>query len=461
MIDDLRPELGCYGKKHISSPEIDRLAKTGQLFARAYANYPLCGPSRATLLSGLYPSSSRFTVWNCSLDDDVKGLVSLPMHFKNNHYKTLSLGKVFNNLEDGNGSWDELWRPVVNSPEIIAWEYLSKGGREVFEQVNQGRALDTRLRNSHQLPKMGPAFEAPDVGDDAYVDGRLSFKAVEKLQELRLKPEQPFFLSVGFHKPHSPFNAPKRYWDLYDREKIQLPANPHPAQGVPDHMKVDQAGVRSYHGIPPTGTFSDSLSRELLHGYYACVSFVDRQVGRILNALEHYGLAENTIVILCGDQGHQLGEHGLWDKVKSYSTSLQVPLIVRVPGKAKNVTQMELTSLIDLYPTLCELAGISKPFHLQGRSLVPTLTNPGVLSNDAAFCRSHRNAETIYTQTHSYTEFFGNDGKREGRVLFDLATDPNENYNVSEKAENQAIVSELSNRLRKHLESRDIIQLRK
>jgi iduronate 2-sulfatase len=459
MVDDLRPELGSYGKKHMVTPHMDRLAKTGQLFTRAYTNFPTCGPSRASLLSGLYPSRSRFKEWNCSQDKDVPGIVSMPMHFRNNHYKTISLGKVYNNMDDGKGSWDEHWRPVISSTEMIGWEYLSKAGIQTFEQLNLDRHADTRTRTSNHLPKKSFAYEGPDVPDNAYMDGKTSDKTIEKLQELRLNPTQPFFLSVGFYKPHWPFNAPAKYWDLYNRDKIQLPANQYPSKNAPDIMTIDRGGLRSHYGIPQTGPLPDTLAKTLLHGFYASVSYIDSQVGKILNALEYLGMHENTIVILWGDQGQELGEHGIWDKNKSFSTSLQIPLIVKVPGKKANVKVSELVESVDLYPTLCELAGIAKPFHVQGRSIVPVLNATAGQTKGAVFCRAVPEGETIITQTHAYTEFYDRHKKVTARALFDLRNDPDENNNIAEAPASKAIVSELSSKLGEHLKSRDQISL--
>jgi iduronate 2-sulfatase len=459
MVDDLRPELGSYEKKHMVTPHIDRLAKMGQLFTRAYTNFPTCGPSRASLLTGLYPSRTRFNEWNCSQDKDVPGVVSMPMHFRNNHYKTISLGKVYNNLEDGKGSWDEIWRPVISSTEMIGWEYLSKAGIETFAQLNQQRLSDVTPRTSNHLPKKGFAFEGPDVEDAAYMDGKTTDKTIEKLQELRQNPTQPFFLTVGFYKPHWPFNAPAKYWNLYNRDQIQLPANQFPPTNAPDIMKLDQGGLRTHYGIPRTGPLPDSLAKSLLHGFYASISYIDSQVGKILNTLEYFGMDENTIVILWGDQGQELGEHGLWDKNKSFSTSLQIPLIVKVPGKKTNVKVSELVESVDIYPTLCELTGIRKPFHLQGRSIAPVLNATGGKVKEAVFCRATPEGETVITQTHSYTEFYDQHKKVKARALFDLRTDPDENHNIAEAATSKAIVAELSRRLEEHLKSRDQISL--
>lgn len=459
MVDDLRPELGVYGQEHMITPHIDRLANKGTLFKKAYTNFSICGPSRATLLSSLYPSNKRFLEWNCSLDQDVPGVVSLPMHLRNNNYRTISYGKIFNNLDDGKGSWDELWRPVVDSPDMIAWEYLSKEGRKIFEDINQARLKDLRTRTSNHLPLYGPAYESADVPDDAYMDGKVAVKAIEKLQELKLNTAQPFFLAVGFYKPHSPFNAPKKYWDLYDPATLPMPALTQPALNAPDLLKVDRGGVRGYYGIPKKEPIPDSLARAIRHGYFACVSYIDTQVGKILNALEYYGLDKNTIVIFIGDQGHQLGDHGLWDKNQCYQTSSQVPLIVKLPQQEKPMVLSQLVENVDLYPTICDLVGLRRPFHLQGKSFAKLFSKPELAGKEAVYYRSSPNGETILTANYAYTAYYDPKKRLVAQVLFDLQKDPYENNNVANQPTYAAIQAELKTKLEQHLLNREQIKL--
>lgn len=456
MVDDLRPELGCYNQSYIISPNIDRLARMGQLFTNAYVNYPVCGPSRATLLSGLYASRTRFLSWNCSQDEDVHGIVSLPMHFKNHHYKTVSLGKVYNNFEDGKGSWDEVWRPAVTT---AVWDYQTRDGIKVFEDLNAEREQDIEVRNNSNLPRRGLAYEQADVPDVAYMDGRIASEAIERLQEFKTN-SQSFFLAVGFQKPHLPFNAPRKYWDMYDEKKIRMPRNADRPRDAPDASMHNYSELRAYYGIPKTDPISDSLGVKLIHGYYACVSYVDSQIGRVLNELENLGLDDNTIVVLWGDHGWQLGEHGLWCKHANYRTSLQIPLIFKVPYKSGGIQQTALVESVDIFPTLCDLAGLSKPFHLQGKSFAPLLDNPQMGGKDAIFSRSPLAGETIITRTHSYTEFFDSVGKVRTMMLYDLTVDSQENINVAGRPENKQLIKNLGERLHRHISERDIISLR-
>ena len=455
MVDDLRPELGCYDQAHIKSPNIDRLARMGQLFTQAYVNYPVCGPSRAILLSGLYGSPNRFNGWNCSQDQDVPGLVSLPMHFKNNNYTTVSLGKVYNNFEDGKGSWTEVWRPAMTT---TAWDYQSEEGISIFKRLNEDRQYNTQARNNQNLPNRGPAFESPEVQDVVYEDGRIASKAMEKLQEFKGSGEA-FFMAVGFKKPHLPFNAPKRYWDLYDREEIELPDNFYPPKNAPKESLHSYSELRAYSNIPNEGPFSEELSKALIHGYYASVSYVDSQVGRVLDELENLGLDESTIVVLWGDHGWQLGEHALWCKHSNFNTSTLIPLIFKIPGKSANIKQEALVETVDLYPTLCDLAGINSPLHVQGKSFVKLLDDPKAEGKNAIYSRSNLGGETVLTKTHAYTEFYDSKGTLKSKMLFDLANDPDENENTVDKPQNKAIVAQMSELLKNHMVNRNSIPL--
>ncbi len=451
VVDDLRPELGCYGKTQIKSPNIDRLAMSGIVFNNAFANYPVCGPSRASLLSGIYPSTKRFAIWNASQDKDAPGIVSLPMYFKNNNYQTVSLGKVYNNFEDGKGSWVKSWRPPVTN-----WDYQSKESIRVFEERNKERYKDKHVRDNNNLPQRGPAYEDPDIPDISYEDGRIASRAVEELQNFS-NSDEPFFLAVGFKKPHLPFNAPKKYWDLYKKKDFKLPPNYFFPKDAPDIARLNWAELRFFYGIPSSGPLPDTTAINLIHGYYACVSYVDAQIGIVLNALEELGLSENTIVVLLGDHGWFLGEHGFWTKQSNMEKGPHAPLIVKVPWKNGDVHTSALVEFVDIYPTLCELAGLSLPVHLQGKSLAPLLDDPSAPWKESIFYRAGT-GETILTKTHAYTEWINNKtGQPYARMLYDHRTDPEENVNVADKPENQKLVEGLHEKLTRHLKARDSI----
>ncbi len=452
-VDDLRPELGCYGKAHIKSPNIDRLAMSGVIFNNAFANYPVCGPSRASLLSGIYPGQKRFINWNCSQDKDVPGIVSLPMYFRNNNYQTVSLGKIYNNFEDGKGSWVKNWRPPVTN-----WDYQSKESIRVFEERNKERYKDKHVRDNNNLPQRGPAYEYPDIPDISYEDGRIANRAVEELQNFSNSGE-PFFLAVGFKKPHLPFNAPKKYWNMYDKKDIQLPSNYFFPKNAPDAARLNWDELRFFAGIPSAGPLPDTTAINLIHGYYACVSYVDAQIGLVLDALEGLGLAENTMVVLWGDHGWFLGEHGFWTKQSNLEKGPHAPLIVKVPWKNGGLKTNALIEFVDIYPTLCELAGLNTPIHLQGKSFAPLLDNPFSPWKESIFYRAGA-GETILTKTHAYTEWIDNKtGQPYAQMLYDHRIDPEENINVVDKLENQKLVEELHEKLNKHLKIRDNISI--
>ncbi len=438
-VDDLRPELGCYGEPQIKSPNIDKLAESGLTFNRAYCNIPVCGASRASIMSGLRPNSHRFLDYSCWQDKDVPGVVSLPMHFKNNGYTTVSLGKIYHHATDGKGSWSEApWHP---QGDWKGWQaYVTPESKKQIVKKKNGRIS-------------GPSFEWPDAPDDIYPDGKLADKTINTLQELKTSGE-PFFLAVGFLKPHLPFNAPKKYWDMYDFDKIELPDNMQKPKNAPDQCMHNFGELRNYSDVPDEGPLDKNFMRKLIHGYYACVSYTDAQIGEVLDELDRLGLAENTIVILWGDHGWHLGEHNLWCKHCNFEKVLHTPLILRVPGKKKNLKTDALVEYVDVYPSLCELAGLPKPFHLQGDSFVPLTENPGQPWKEEVYCRWIK-GETVVTQSHTYTEWFGKSGETTARMLYDLNKDPEETINISEEKENAILVEKLSEKLKAHISKRD------
>jgi iduronate 2-sulfatase len=457
-IDDLRPELGCYGQDHIKSPNIDRLANSGILFSNAYSNYPVCGPSRASVLSGLYTSTNRFSPrFDVSQDDHLPGVVSLPMHFRNHNYTTVSIGKVYHNFNDGKGSWNRIWTPATIT-STAWWDYQSAEGIRVFDELNKDREKDSRIGDDRPMPKNGLPYESPNVPDNAYKDGKITIRAIEELQQFQNNSE-PFFLAVGYIRPHLPFNAPEKYWDLYDHEDIKLPSNYSFPKGAPDAARFNWGELRSYHGIPKEGPLPDSLALKLIHGYYACVSFIDAQVGLLIDALEDLGLVDNTIIVLWGDHGFFLGEHGFWSKHSNMKRAAHSPLIMSVPWEKHGLKTDALVEFVDIFPTLCELAGLSLPFHLQGKSFAPLIDDPDLPWKEEIFYRI-RNGETILTKTHAYTEWINHaTGKSYARMLYDHLVDPEENENVSEYPANKKLIKDLQQRLHNHISARDRVEL--
>ncbi len=429
-IDDLRPQLFCYGREQMVSPNIDRVAHDGVVFTRSFCQVPVCGATRASLLSGVRPTRDRFTNYYTWVDEDLPGALTLPEHFRNHGYVTLSNGKVFHHRTDcAERSWSaEPWHPAGIAKE--SWRnYL----------LPENKALD--VAHDHR----GPPFECADVPDNAYFDGQIADRTITDLRRLA-KEGEPFFLAAGFIKPHLPFNAPKKYWDYYQRDEIELADNPFKPRGAPDAAMHNWGELRAYFDVPKEGPLPDEMARTLIHGYYAATSFTDAQVGRLLDELDALDLRENTVVVLWGDHGWQLGEHSLWCKHCNFETSLNAPLIVSAPWMAGDRRCDALVEFADVYPTLCALAGLPRPDHLEGTSFAPLMEEPARPWKPAAFSR-YNAGDSIRTDRHLYTEWTDDEGSLTARMLYDHEADPDENVNISEAPENAALVAELSHAL--------------
>ena len=426
-VDDLRPELACYGKQHIHSPHIDKLAESSVLFERAFCMVPTWGASRASLMTGIRPARNRFVNYLTWAERDAPHATTMNTQFKQNGYYTASLGKIFHHPADNRQGWSEpAWRP-----KGVQWYQRPENQEKHAARQKLGKR------------KRGPAWESADVPDNAYMDGVLAEKAIEKLQQLE-KQEQPFFLAVGFFKPHLPFIAPQKYWDLYDHDKIQLPENYKVPQDAPKESIHSFGELRAYADIPAKGPVSEETARNLIHGYYACVSYTDAQIGKLLAELDRLQLSDNTIVVLWGDHGWNLGDHTLWCKHSCYESSLHIPLIVRAPGIKGGERRTSLIESIDVYPSLCDLAGIPQPEHLKGQSFVGLMKDPETEWKQAAISR-YKNGDTIRTDTLRYTEFTLPKGKLVSQMLYDHNTDPLENVNIS--AQQTGTVKDLSAQL--------------
>lgn len=428
-VDDLRPQLRCYGDQRIVSPNIDRLAAGGVVFNRCYCQSPVCGASRASLLSGLRPTRDRHFVWDLHADKQWGAPLSLPRHFREQGYHTISNGKIYHYRNDGRGSWTEpAWIPEGK------WV-----GRGYVLEENQ------KIAREAASPGIGPAYECADVGDSDYPDGAIADKAIADLRRLTTNTK-PFFLAVGFHKPHLPFNAPKKYWDLYDRDKIELADNPYRPTDAPNAAIHNWGELRQYHDIPKEGPLSDEMARTLIHGYRACTSYTDAQIGRVLKELDRLDLSDNTIVVLWGDHGWNLGEHTLWCKHCHFKTSLRSTLVVRVPGLKGGAKTDGLAEFVDIYPSLCELAGLRQPEHLEGRSFVPLLKEPGRAWKEAIYSR-YNEGESVRTDRYCYTEWAKGNAPAYSQMLYDETLDPEENVNIAERPENAEIVKDLAEKL--------------
>jgi iduronate 2-sulfatase len=468
-VDDLRPELGCYGCQTIKTPCIDRLATLGVTFERTYCQQAVCNPSRASLLTGLRPDSIR--VWDLytGFREHMPDVVTLPQYFKDHGYTSIGLGKTFHNNIPDSISWTA--KPHIDGfpfdPDAV---YLTAENLKIQEDKKQRMIAQgiSRIDPLGHWYIKANAVEIADCSDEDYFDGAQTTLAIRMMKELAVQGK-PFFLSVGYYRPHLPFNAPRKYWDLYSRDSVPLAGNQFVPAGSPSYAIHGDQELRSYddcHDLPRPREqpWDVKRQRELVHGYYASVSYIDAQIGRLLDALDALDLARNTIVVLWGDHGWKLGEHNGWCKQTNYETDTRVPLIISGKGvKAKGSRCSALTEFVDIYPTLCEMAGFEVPEHLQGTSLVPLLADPALEWKQAAFSQfllgrfgppsdrlQERMGYAIRTDRYRYVEWFAWDRELEekgellNRELFDHESDPGENVNIAGDPAHGQTVEELS-----------------
>jgi len=442
-IDDLRPELGCYGNDYIHSPNIDKLAETGALFTNHYVQVPTCGASRFSMLTGMLPKTKGH-LSNEACHNLIAGKPETETpetfihHLRRNGYYTVGIGKISHYVD---GLLYGYTDPVGTEYELpYSWDemLLNPGkwgtGWNAFFGYADGE--NRQSRNKQVKP-----YEMADVPDNGYPDGLIAEQALEKLRELARK-EEPFFLGVGFFKPHLPFNAPKKYWDMYDESEIPLSPNPFIPENVNKTSLHDSGEFNGYQlGDEKTslnGPVSDEYARKLRHAYFACVSYTDAQVGKLLNELEKQGLAENTVVIIWGDHGWHLGDQLVWGKHTIFERALKSAFIVNIPGKTKGKIVEKIISTVDIYPTLMELCGVEMHHHTDGKSLVPLIENPLAEWGDASY-GYFKNGISLRTERYRFTRYFRN--QEPVTELYDHQTDPNETRNIA--AENPDIVEKL------------------
>jgi len=379
-IDDLRPELGCYGSAIAKSPNLDKLAKEGMRFDRAYCQQAICSPSRASLMTGARPDQIGVIENTAYFRELNPEIVTLPQHFIKHGYEAVYCGKIYHGrMTDDKHSWSR--KPAyTRCPVKMKWlpgNYALPENQKLWASNKEKMLAKYGKAGSGGLVH-GPAYESADVPDHAYSDGFSTRLAIATLKDHReRKPKQPLFLALGFKKPHLDFVAPKKYWDLYDREKIKLAKQTKSPEGGAATGLHASFELRTRHGIPKKGPIGPELAKTLLHGYYACVSYVDAQIGMMLEALDEAGIRDDTVIVVWGDHGWHLGDMGIWGKATNYEIATRVPLIVWTPEmKARGESTSALVELIDLYPTLCELADLPQPAHLAGKSFVPLLDEP-------------------------------------------------------------------------------------
>ncbi len=450
-VDDLKPLLGCYGDKLVKSPNIDRLAARGVLFEKAFCNQAVCSPSRNALLTGLRPQTLGIYELSTNFRKAAPEAVTLPQHFKANGYRAEGLGKIFH-VGHGNVNDEASWSVPHFTPKTISYALKENNPPESTRE----QALFENKTEVWKLPRGAPT-ESADVPDNRYGDGLIADEAIKRLEASKQKPNEPFFLAVGFLKPHLPFVAPKKYWDLYDPKSFKLPTLQTAPEGAPEFAPSTWGELRQYRDIPEQGPVTQEQAIHLIHGYHAATSYMDAQLGKVLDALDANGLAENTIIVLWGDHGWHLGDHGMWCKHTNYEQAAHIPLIVAAPGIQPTRTQA-LVESCDIYPTLAELAQLPAPQQGDGRSFASVLKDPATSVRDHAIHVYPRGGgligRAIRTQRHRLVEWKKPGDAADTAVLelYDYEADPEEKKNLA--TEQPLVVAILRKLLDTHPEAK-------
>ena len=456
-VDDLRPEFGAYGASYVKSPNLDRIAKAGITFYRAYCQQAVCSPTRSSLMAGTRPDTTKVWDLETHFRAALPNVVTLGQHFKNHGYFVQGMGKIYHGSLDDAPTWSVPWQSSRGQAYGLPENLALNNRQSAAPAVAGGSGKKSGKKKQEPTPRnsRGPAFEGADVPDDTFTDGQNAKLAVATLGVMA-KQQQPFFLALGFSKPHLPFVAPKKYWDLYDPAKIQLAPNKFRPKDAPDYAIQPGGELRNYHGIPE-GSIPDDLARQLKHGYYAAISYMDAQLGLVLDELDRLDLAKNTIVVLWGDHGWKLGEHDAWCKHSNAENDTNGALLLSVPGmKHAGAKATGLVEFVDIYPTLAELAGLPLPAHLEGLSFKPVLDHPTRPWKPAAFSQYPRpgNSATggiplmgysMRTERYRFTVWLHRDdpGKVADIELYDHQTDPQENLNVAKSPAHRELLEQL------------------
>ena len=448
-VDDLRPDLGCYGNPIIQTPHIDQLAASGYVFNNHYVQSAICGPSRSSLLTGKV--SQQWDPWSDfrNMKHEPNTPVALPHLFKKNGYSTMGIGKI---THEPGGVMDEA-QSIAQIP--FSWDttYTAVGKwktpwRAFFAYAN-GDSHNTAMGIGVETPRL--PYEVGEVDDEGYPDGLNALEAIEQLQKLKAGGN-PFFLSLGFYKPHLPFNAPKKYWDLYERDEIPMAENNFVPKNLNNAYSLNKSPEVTMHYPWPDGPgiVTPESARILKHGYYASISYIDAQVGKVLDELERLDLSKSTIVVLWSDHGWHLGEHTMFGKMSNFEIATRSPLIIQVPGsKIKGKKLNQLTESIDIYPTLAELCGLEYPDGLDGESVSNILQNPDLKGQEFARSFYYRNGslgKTLRTERYRIVRWATENDSTLAVELYDHQLDPNENNNIA--SEQKVITAALLEKLK-------------
>jgi iduronate 2-sulfatase len=454
-VDDMRPDLGCYGVKYAKTPHMDRLAARGMVFEKAYCAQAVCSPSRTAILTGLLPDTTK--VWD--LETHFRAAqpecITLPQHFRENSYHTVALSKIeHHGYEDGRSWTEPRWFPNGHLVTVDPKDW-SKHETTTFPGVASEFA--SPLPREKGKAKQGPAYEVSPKSDDELPDGATAAEAVKRLSSLKAHGK-PFFLAVGFIKPHLPFVAPKKYWDLHDPAAIPLPATDKLPAGTAEFVGHANSELHSYPGVPQGNPIPADFAKTLRHGYHACISYTDAQIGRLLDALDKEGLADNTIIVLWGDHGWQLGDHGLWHKHTNFELAARAPLLISVPKSGTAGSKCAApVGFVDIYPTLADLCGLPIPSGLAGQSLKPYIDQPTAAMQRPALSQYPRSGKEHGGSLMGYslrTERWRCTFWRKRNTadithieLYDEQNDPAETINVAEQSEHAALIASLKQHL--------------
>ena len=461
-VDDLRTTLGCYGAPVIKTPNIDAIAASGTTFRRAYCQQALCSPSRSSLITGRRPDTTRIYDLTEHFRKYLPDVITLPQYFKQHGYETHGLSKIYHPKLDDPASWTvPHWDP--KAPTYLKPESLAARDKRDAELKAQGAKTNEEVIETDPKTGMplavkrvppasrvrGPAWEDPDVPDNALADGMTADEAIKRLHDLK---DKRFFLAVGFLKPHLPFVAPKKYFDLYPLDNIRTAGNQFPPKGCPPIALTNWAELRAYTDIPDVGPMTESQQKQLIRAYYAATSYVDAQIGKVVDELDKLGLRDKTIIVLWGDHGWQLGEHDEWCKQTNFEEATHSPLIISAPGQKNAGAKADaLVEFVDIYPTLCELARLPKPSGVEGVSLAPVMRDPKRNVKTAAFSQYPRAGGvmgyTMRTDRYRYTEWIKNGKENVGTELYDYKTDPEGNLNLADKPEYKQLKAKLAKML--------------
>ena len=488
LVDDLKPAIGAYGDSVAKTPNLDRLVASGMRFDLAYCNQAVCAPSRYTLMLGSHSTSTGLYGLGSPLRQLVPDAVTMPQYFAKHGYRTESLGKIFHIGHGNHGDPDSFSVPHFKEKVIEYADPASKPDGRLTREEAMFQNVKAPPGGMNSLPR-GAAFEHPDVADDAYADGRVAAETIRRLKAA-IDRDQPFFIAAGFARPHLPFSAPKKYWDLYDADVFELARNPDLPKYSPKVAQKRGGEIRNYFPVPDKSDpakISDEIALKLIHGYYASISYVDAQIGKVLDGLNSSGLAENTIVVLWGDHGFHLGDLGIWTKHTNYEQSNRIPIVISAPGVTQpGSSTKQLAESVDIFPTLAELAGLPIPVghaaslrnrqqptgkedsrtgkmyvaqSIDGVSLVPVLKDPSERVRDHAFHAypKQKLGRAIRTERYRLVEWrsFGAAKDTTEYELYDYVTDPLETKNLT--ADHPEVVEKLKAILQKYPEpvSRD------